>query len=94
MRAAIFLVALLALTGCKDDRPQPPVTIVDRTPARLDIPRECWTADPEWLELPDREVRLKETARNYDENRSRFRAIRNARAVCRAAIGSYGYGKQ
>lgn len=97
MTRAILAAPLLALAmlsaGCRDDRPAPPLTIVDRAPIRPNFPAECWDGrEPEWEHLPDRATHLKETARNYRRNREAFGALKTRTAVCRAAMGAHGYG--
>lgn len=76
------ILAALALAGCKSEpAPAPYVP----PPPRIYAPECSSTSDPVWLNLPDRDVSLSEAARNYRENKSRYRALERLRAACRAS---------
>ena len=82
MKLAAASLALV-LAGCKPDAP-PPVPYVPPAPA-VYAPECSSTADPRWLDLPDRDASRSEAARNYRENKARFRVLERLRAACRAS---------
>lgn len=88
--AAILLVLVVALPGCKTSDPQPPIVAYRQAPPP-ELPVECDDRrDSKWLNLPSGDVRADVVIRNYAENRARASRLRNNRAVCGAALRANG----
>lgn len=90
IRLAVIVAAALAVTGCRNDAPPPAPVIVEVTPEKPRVARECLTADASWQEIPDDDVLQSQGARNYRVNKDSYRSIIHNRNVCRASIKSHG----
>ena len=88
MTARAMVVATGLVLGACGGPPQAPITVVQPEAPVVYLPRECTVADPAWQDLPDRDVRRSEGARNLAANRSAYKQMQGRRGVCRAAIGA------
>lgn len=83
--AALGFIAAAVLAGCAKEPPEV-VLVAAETPPPA-IAAECDDRrDPSWQELPDRDVRRSEGARQHDANKDRVRALKSARRICRGAL--------
>ncbi len=82
---AVALLAGLALAACAKDPPEV-VLVTAETPPPA-IAAECDDRrDPKWQELPDRDVKRSEGARQHDLNKDRMRTLKSHRRICREAL--------
>ena len=79
MRYFWIVSVALALAGCSGEiTPQLALTQV--------YPAECKAKPERWQPLPDKAVTQSELARNYAENKERFRRQAAKRRVCAAGL--------
>lgn len=84
IRAAILVVAA-ALAACAKDPPEVVLVATEAPPPA--IAAECDDRrDPKWQELPDRDVRRSEGARQHDANKDGLRTLKSYRRICREAL--------
>lgn len=83
MKRLLALSVATILAGCAPDA-APVVTMVE--PAPVSLPSECTSGDPAWVNLPDKDVKRSEAAKNYDTNKRQYNRVLARRSVCRAAI--------
>ena len=84
--AVVVLVAVF-VAACGKEPPAAPVVVTLDAPAPI-VAAECWSADPDWIEIPDADVRRSEGARNYARNKARFGDLRAARRICRKSLSA------
>lgn len=90
----LAVAGALALAAC-DKAPPPEVVLVTAPAPEPVIPDECDPArDPAWQDLPDRDVRLSEGARNHAANKHAMARLKGLRRVCFAGLAANRRARQ
>lgn len=81
----LWIVSMaLALAGCSGGDLAPQIALTQVYPA------ECKARTERWVPLPDKAVTQSELARNYAENKERFRRQAAKRRICAAGLVERG----
>lgn len=89
-RMAYVVVGVISLAACSKEPPSPEIVTVFQEARKFEAPSECDPkADPRWVDPPDADVPLKESARIVRQNKQGRKDVGVKRDVCWAAIDTY-----